>query len=234
MAIHVQLDNYQLVRDKTTLLPKYVGFNVLLESDEGVGVLMCDWRLQDGLLYPPWKRTGPRGFFTHTYVSETIARKIREQAVADLSVMAGDDPEIPVLDTEEGWKPSMYSPTNFKRMMPALYKEKYSDEAPPRIEGHKRALSKPTGPAATRAVPQETLPREIARKGPSEASTEEEATSSPYPSRLTYEAMQDASKRPSWIPERIRFVGLDDVRLHWSKERWEEQERKMAAIRASD
>jgi hypothetical protein len=205
MGIHIQLDNYQLVRDKTTLLPKYVGFNVLLETDEGVGVLMCDWRLQDGLLYPPWKRTGPRGFFTHTYVSETVARMVREQAVADLTVMQADDPEIPVLDMPDGWKPSVYSPTNFKKMMPVLYKEKYSEEAPPRVEGHKRALTKPSAPAPTPLPPKKSLVKKF---------TDER----PY--FEDWRDMNDERLRPDYIPEGTRFVGPDDKRLHWGAQEW--------------
>jgi hypothetical protein len=158
MSIRVHLDNYVLVPDKVTQQPKYVSFNVLVEGDGGLGFLSCDWRLQDGILYGPWKRTGPRGFFTHTFVSETVARAIRQQAVADLLLMRETDPEIPVIDLELGWGPATYSPTNFKVMLPKYFEDNFAESVTPKVQGFRRSLKKQAKAVAIQAA-KETLPR---------------------------------------------------------------------------
>lgn len=114
----------------------YVTFNVLFRFGP-VGVLTCNWRFQDGVLYGPYRMLAGGRFFTHTYVTEETARAIYEQVVADLQRTPGA-PEIQWM--ENGWKAAVYYPQQLKKMMPDYYQRTHIEETKPKVEGKAKSL----------------------------------------------------------------------------------------------
>lgn len=162
MAITVDIDNYQ-VRTSASTGAEYIGFNVFFRFDANHGFQSCDWRLQGGLLFPPYKIVGRgKSFFTHTYVLTETAKTIHDQVCADLILAKKDDPSLPFLYLEDGWKSAVAGTANLRRMFPAVFAE-LEVEAAPKAQGKQRTLRKqgeaeaaPVTTVAPRSIPKPT------------------------------------------------------------------------------
>jgi hypothetical protein len=132
---------------------EYVTFNALVEHAEtGFALLTCNWRFQDGVLYGPYRIVGGGRFFTHTYVSEPMARAIYEQIYADLQKTPGVTPH-PYL--ENGHKTAVIYPQQLKKMMPNLYASLVPEKPVAKVEGKERKVRAKAPADAEETVPSE-------------------------------------------------------------------------------